>query len=89
MKIKDYLGFFTSLVGDEIDYIIHFKYEKPEMSKYPNLLKLGNWNNYGDKGYRLVCKIGKEDLLELISIETGIDKSKIEIAIPANNVWIK
>lgn len=94
MAIKDYFGFFTSRVGEEgdyieVDYIIDFKDEKPDIKKYPNLLKLGEWRNYGDKGYRLFCKLSKEDFLAFISIETGIDKSNIEIIIPANNVWIR
>ncbi len=90
MPIKDYFKFFTSgFGGDEIDYIVTFKVDKPEIDKYPKLLKIGNWSEYGDRGYRLLCSLSKENFINIISSETGIDKSNIEVMSPTDNIWIR
>lgn len=88
MSVKDYFKFFTSLNdGDEIDYIVSFKVPKPNISEYPNLMKIGTWRIYSDNGYRLDCTLSKDDFLELISHETNISKENIEIIIPAAFIY--
>lgn len=90
MSTKDYLKFFTSLVGDEgVDYLISFDVKRPIISNYPKLLQLGTWNTYSDFGYRLTCTLIDTELLELIHKETGINKDSIHIICPANNIWMR
>lgn len=81
MSVKDYLKFFSLDLSDEmeIDYIINFINGRPDINDYEDLKKIAKWNEYGDNGYRIWCKLSKEKLEEFICEEIGVNKDDFKV----------
>ncbi|WP_238884113.1 hypothetical protein [Clostridium sp. YIM B02551] len=80
MAIKDYLKFFSTETNLQLDYIITFKdMDRPNITDFPALQQLGNWDSYGEHGFRISCKLPKDKFEEIISEEMNISKDKFTI----------
>lgn len=79
MAFKDYLKFFSTEGIEKIDYVIFFKNERLEIKNNQNLINLGQWKEYGNNGYRIVCPLSKENLEKIIIDELGIKKEDFQL----------
>ncbi|MDU7147187.1 MAG: hypothetical protein E6300_01730 [Clostridium sp.] len=79
MAFKDYLKFFSTEGIENIDYIIVFKNGRLEIKNNPNLIKLGQWREYGDNGYRIICPLSKENFEKIIIDELGVKKEDFQL----------
>ncbi|MFD0896963.1 hypothetical protein [Loigolactobacillus binensis] len=53
---------------DAADYVLHFiNITRPDLAKYPQIGKLGDWMRYGENDYRIWSHISKTDLSAVIS----------------------
>lgn len=79
MSFKDYLKFFSTEGIENIDYIVVFKNGRLEIKNNPNLIKLGQWKQYGDNAYRIPCPLSKENFEKIIIDELGIKKEDFQL----------
>lgn len=82
MAVKDFFGFFkTPKAGEklDIDYLVFFDVQRPDIKKFEKLKVLGDWVPYGDTGYRIWCALPKEKFEEIIVQETGISVENFTI----------
>lgn len=79
MAFKDYLKFFSTEGIENIDYIIVFKNERLEIKNNQNLINLGQWKEYCNNGYRIVCQLSKKNFEKIIIDELGIKKEDFQL----------
>ena len=79
MSIKDYFKFLSMEGIEKIDYIVFFKNDRPEINNYENLKKAGNWNKYGEKSYRILCNLSKDEFENFIIEEIKINKDDFQV----------
>lgn len=79
MALKDYLKFFSTEGIENVDYIIVFENGRLEIKDNQNLLKLGQWQEYGDNGYRILCPLSKENFEKIIIEELEIKKEDFHL----------
>lgn len=79
MSFKDYLKFFSTEGIENIDYIIVFKNGRLEIKNNPNLISLGQWKEYGNNGYRILCPLSKENFEKIIINELDVKKEDFQL----------
>ena len=79
MAFKDYFKVLSTEKKGDIDYVILLNKELIKINEYPTLMNVGNWNEYGKLGYRVVCRLEKEELEKLIISQIHINKVDFKI----------
>ena len=79
IKILDNLN--KKLEETRFEYIIVFKDKKTKINveDYPKLRSLGIWTKDSGRALKVHSKMKREEIVEVLSLETGIDSDEITI----------
>lgn len=87
---KIHLTLFSTIEGEENDYIVTFvSIPKPVIEDYPNLEIIGSWENYGKNSYRIWASISPEEFKQFIIQELAIPEDSFTIYSPADLIWTR
>ncbi|GAA0070227.1 hypothetical protein UT300003_17500 [Clostridium sardiniense] len=78
MAVKDYFKFFSK-DAFVVCYVVKFKNDCIDINNYAGLKKDVQWSKFGENSYHAYCELTKENLIELICKEIGIESNDITV----------